>query len=64
MQKRTEVKVFKTELLCDACKVEMKRLPYALMSAPPQYDYECPECKEKIRTTKVYPTLEYIEIEE
>lgn len=35
--------------MCDDCNEELKRLPYELLSSPPQYQFQCPKCNKTYR---------------
>lgn len=59
MEKRTIKQPVEVRLFCDCCGVEMQYTGRTLLSNPPRYEYECPEC----HTTKIeynqYPRIEY-----
>ncbi len=62
MEKRTEVKTVKVELICESCnKGTMESCDGSvLMSNPPQYPHRCTECGAERHITGItYPYMEY-----
>lgn len=61
MIKKKKVDVYRLELYCDECNVEMIQGGYMLMSDPPKYSYSCPKCKKQVILLDQYPKIEYKE---
>ena len=61
MEKRSEVKTVKVELVCGSCNEgTMERDGVVLMSNPPHYPHRCTECGAEIHVTNIiYPYMEY-----
>lgn len=57
------VRTVRVRLFCPHDDEEMKRLPGALLTNPPQYDYECRTCGYRERSRMAFPYLKYIEYE-
>ena len=62
MEKRTEVKTYKVELVCESCNegTMVSCSGVTLMSNPPQHPHKCTACGEGIHITgTTYPYMEY-----
>lgn len=64
IEKRTEVKPIKVDLTCGKCGGIFERnTDRVLTTYPPQYSYKCNKCGEIVTASKIFPTIEYEEIE-
>ena len=62
MEKRTEVKIIRVELVCERCHEGTMELCDGIVSAsnPPPYRHRCTKCNHaNIITGKTYPYMEY-----
>lgn len=60
MEIKREVITYSVDLSCDVCEdaPTMDRVR-TLLSYPPQYVYECNECKSQVTSRSEYPKLYY-----
>jgi len=63
MKTKKEVKTFRVSEMCDDCLVDLKYTGMAYLTSPPQYPHECPKCGRQYTLDKIYPTIEYSEVE-
>ena len=62
MEKKTEVKSVKIELMCDICKEKMEEdKSKILLSNPPKRTYVCKN-NHTVTSTEVYPRIDFEEL--
>lgn len=66
MEKKSEVKTYVVYLHCDECGSEMKTVAtdYSLLmltnlSNTIEYIYRCPKCNCEVKSTELYPKIQY-----
>ena len=63
MHQKKEVRVFKTNLLCEECGGIMLPMGGCLCSSPPQYPHACQDCGSQINVRgETYPKITYEEV--
>ena len=61
---------YQTHYVCDDCIEKpnpgciLIKIGEAFMTYPPFYVYVCPNCKKKYEFQKIYPSIEYEEVNE
>lgn len=61
IEKKTEVKVFQIELICD-CGGSIESTDVMQPTYPPKYHHRCDKCEKEQWLKKIYPRIDYKEI--
>jgi len=60
---KTEVKTYMEHVFCDNCGDELVKSDIVLLTNPPKYRYECPNCGHSEDSFEIYPKMSYKEVE-